>query len=87
MLAMNNFVKSKGSSFFVAILGPPQKYESFFATSGLNAINCALELNDKYAVPGEGHPNERAHSVWAERIATFLENQPSSRQLPRRRNN
>lgn len=76
MVAMNNLAERNGSSFFVALLGQPQQYEFFFETSGIKTIDCRLELDDDHIVRGEGHPNGKAHSIWAERIATSLKNQP-----------
>lgn len=72
MVEMDNIARKNGSSFFVAIMGQPQKYGSFFETSGIGTIDCRLELSEDYMVPGEGHPNGKAHSEWAEKIAAFL---------------
>ena len=76
---MDHLVRENGSSFFVAVLGEPAQYESFFKNSGISSIDCRLDLDEKYAVRGEGHPNGKAHSLWAEEIATFLQSQPGFR--------
>ena len=76
---MNSLAQKNGSSFFVAILGDPGQYETFFKNSAIGTIDCRLALTDEYTVQGEGHPNERAHSAWADRIATYLIVQPGFR--------
>jgi len=81
MIAMKNLAERSGSSFFVAVLGQPQQYESFFNTSDIKVIDCRLELDENLTVQGEGHPNEKAHSVWAERIAAFLKTEPAFHSL------
>jgi hypothetical protein len=75
---MNSLAQKNGSSFFVAILAGPGPYESFFKTSAIGKIDCRIAWNsDENMVQGEGHPNEKAHSAWAERIAEFLKDQAS----------
>ena len=69
---MNSLAGENGSTFIVNILGDPRQYESFFKTSGITTIDCRLELDKNHTVPGEGHPNEKAHYYWAEKIAAFL---------------
>jgi hypothetical protein len=73
---MNSLAQKNGASFFVALLEDPRPFESYFKTSAIATIDCRLPVdNTDYRVPGEGHPNEKAHSVWAERTAEFLKDQ------------
>jgi hypothetical protein len=79
MLEMDRLAKANGSIFAVAIFGQPiiygsypQQYKSFFKESGIQTIDCLFDLDEDYIVQGDGHPNEKVHSIWAERIATFF---------------
>jgi hypothetical protein len=78
---MKHLAEKNGSFFFTALLGQPGRYESFFKTSDIGMIDCRLVLNEEFTVKGEGHPNEKAHTVWAEKIATFLKIQPVCRDM------
>jgi hypothetical protein len=84
MIAMNDLAQKNGSAFYVALLEDPEKYESFFKTSGIPVIDCRLDLDGKYTVPGEGHPNEKAHEYWAKKISVFLRAQPFFRNMSER---
>ena len=81
MVAMDDLVRKNGSSFFVAVLGQPHQYESYLEKSGIGTINCSIELDNDHIVRGEGHPNGKAHSAWAQKIAAFLQAQPVFREI------
>jgi len=76
MVELNDLAERNSSSFYVAILGEPQQYEPFFEQSGIRTIDCRLVLDENFSVAGEGHPNERAHSEWADRITEFFQTLP-----------
>ncbi len=78
---MNRLARRNGSAFYVALLGQlrelgpfPPAYESCCRESGVETIDCRIDLGEEYIVRGESHPNEEAHAIWAECLTSHLRN-------------
>jgi hypothetical protein len=82
MTEMNSLAQKNGSSFFIAMLDPYGNYESFFKTTAIAKIDCRIPFYAReYMVQGDGHPNEKAHSIYAGKIARSLLDQPAFQAL------
>jgi len=44
----------------------------FLEAQGIRTVDCVVPLSPELRVPGEGHPNGRAHAVWTERLVPVL---------------
>ncbi|MEE4185848.1 MAG: hypothetical protein V2J12_08785 [Gammaproteobacteria bacterium] len=48
--------------------------EEFLTQAGIRVLNCApAEIGPEYRVVGEGHPNDRLNTLWADCIGGYLE--------------
>jgi hypothetical protein len=77
LLEMNNLSIKNGARFIVIFLDvlPEARndYRSFLKAAKIEMIDANLAIGGEYAVPWEGHPNEKAHSYWASEIVRYLD--------------
>lgn len=81
VLDMNNVAKKFNARLTVVILSADEKktlhYTKFFANNNVAFIDCTLglkthKLPEDMKVPGEGHPNEKMNTRWAQCISDSL---------------
>ena len=81
---IDKLTSQHGTEFYIAMLGhvphdeiSHKKYKDFFQSSGFKTIDGGVMFESDYVVRGEGHPNEIANTILAEKIKSSLEAQPS----------
>lgn len=53
--------------FTPSMLNPNQPWREHLEAAGIPVIDCQIPLDDfTYKVPGDGHPNTKAHHYWAD---------------------
>ncbi len=76
MLEMKRLSARYGAQFAVALFDYDAEarasYMNFFGNNGIGAIDCFVPRRNDLIVSGEGHPNGRMNSLWAECIADYL---------------
>lgn len=81
MLEMKELCARHGVEFAVALFdyGDEVKsdYLNFMKKNEIGAIDCFYPRRDDLVVPGEGHPNGKANSLWAECISDYLKKEPN----------
>jgi hypothetical protein len=78
LLEMGRLVESSGARFTVVLLHfaePDSKvgYTEFLQSNAIDFVDCTFPLTPRMRVPGEGHPNGKMHSRWANCIAVEIE--------------
>jgi hypothetical protein len=80
--AMRDVAERHGTRFVVAFLlaqeGRKEEYVSFFRERHIEYLDCVEPLAEDNRIPGEGHPNAKLNSVWAQCISEKLAD-PASR--------
>ena len=78
--------EKNGSKFAFVNLYPPSEsigisgknhlipYNKFTKKNKIKLINCGYELTDEYQVKGDGHPNNKAHILYADCIYNGVKN-------------
>lgn len=78
LLEMNELCLRSGTKLLVVMLDfiPERKYHYIRFMNGkrINIANCVFPITEAYQVKGEGHPNGRLHSIWANCISRTLDN-------------
>jgi len=76
LLEMNRITEKYGAKFVMVLLMADQEtkshYMSFCKTHNIRCIDCVYPLTPEMKVVGEGHPNGRMNSLWAECTANAL---------------
>lgn len=76
IVAMRDRCRARDIPFAAAFLlvDPARRAatEQALASAGIPAIDCARPLQPRFRVPGDGHPNARLHSIWADCIAAGI---------------
>ena len=79
---MRDLTERHGTRFAVAFLlaqeGRKEEYATFFRERHIPYLDCVEPLTEENRIPGEGHPNGRLNSVWAQCISEKLAD-PASR--------
>lgn len=70
MLEMSRACEERGVGFAVVLLhcyeDVKDHYLQFLKKNNIEVINCSFAFVPGMIVPGEGHPNEKPHSLWTE---------------------
>jgi hypothetical protein len=70
ILEMNRLCKERSVGFAVVLLhcyeDVKDHYLAFLKKNHVEVIDCSFAFLPGMTVPGEGHPNEKPHSLWAE---------------------
>ena len=76
MLEMSKVSAAHGADFAVALFDYSDEakasYMDFFKINGVRAVDCYVPRREDLVVPGEGHPNGKLNSLWAECIADYV---------------
>ena len=48
-------------------------YKNFFKEKNINFVNCAVPLDKKFAIPGDYHTNEMAHTLYKECLIDYID--------------
>jgi hypothetical protein len=76
LLKMNRLARDNAAAFYVAVLYAKDSSSRFYTrtlrSKNVSVIDARIRLTPEMAVPGEGHPNGRAHSRWATKIESRL---------------
>ena len=76
MLEMARLAAQNGASFYVAVLSESEEtsrpHDALLARAGARVLSVGSSLSPDLTVPGEGHPNGRAHSLWAGKLESAL---------------
>lgn len=78
LLEMNRLSKENGTIFMVALLhfgdNPKQKshYINFLEKNHIEAVDCVYPMTPEMKVKGEGHPNGKMNTLWANCIAKAI---------------
>jgi len=79
LLEMKRITEQYGATFVPVLLQVDREakrhYKKFFQTHNFRDIDCVFPLTPELKVPGEGHPNGKMNSLWAECIASALGDQ------------
>jgi hypothetical protein len=74
---MRDVCTEEGATLVVALLrasaADQRRFRELARSEGIAFVDCVVPLTDELRVPGEGHPNGRAHALWVDRLAPFLE--------------
>ncbi len=77
---MNSLARRRATRFAVAFLvaedGKKEAYTTFFAEHGIPYVDCVEPRTEDNRIPGEGHPNGKVNSVWAQCISEKLLDSP-----------
>ena len=77
LLEMNELSKANGATLVVAILAANSEttshYISFLKNHEIKVIDCVFPLTPDMKVAGEGHPNAKMNTLWAECISKEIE--------------
>jgi len=73
LLEMDRVAEKSGAELLVVLLRASPKgrkhYLHFLSKHGVAVVDCIREMTKDDLVPGEGHPNARMNTLWAECIA------------------
>ncbi len=75
ILEMKKLSEKFGARFIVPALWLTEfreQYTDFFKKNNIEFINCSRRITRDFKVPGEGHPNDKLNSIWAECISSYL---------------
>ncbi|MCU0782905.1 MAG: hypothetical protein MUF81_02430 [Verrucomicrobia bacterium] len=76
LLEMRQLVERYGGELLVVLLDGTDEqreaYRTFLEKNGVACLDCSHPMTADLRVPGEGHPNGRLHSLWAECIGDRL---------------
>lgn len=76
LLEMHALCQRHGTRLLVALLYASDarrlRTAQWLAAHGIELVDCSHPLTAGFYVPGDGHPNDRLHSVWAACIARGL---------------
>lgn len=77
LLEMNRITKQYGATFILVLLwadnDTKSHFRSFAQAHNIRHIDCAYPKTPEMQVAGEGHPNGKLNSLWAECIANALD--------------
>lgn len=77
LIDMNRISDAYGAKLVVTILAGEEEwknhYMDFLKANDIEVVDCVRPITRELRVPGEGHPNEKMNSLWAECIAKRLE--------------
>lgn len=77
LLEMKRVSNNYGAVFIVLLLFADDKtkhhYIDFLKENKINYLDCIFPLTWDFKVRGEGHPNGKAHSIWANQISESLD--------------
>ena len=75
-LELSNLAKNHGAKFLVVLLYPSEKqrlhYLEFLQANGIQVVDCTYPMTEEMKVRGEGHPNGKMNTLWAECIGEAL---------------
>jgi hypothetical protein len=73
---MNELARRHSTAFAVVFLlaqdGKKEEYLDYFRRHRIPVLDCVRPLTEDNRIPGEGHPNARLNSVWAQCISEKL---------------
>lgn len=76
LLEMQDLAKKHDAKLIVVMLTGADKgrqfYSDFLRKHSIEVIDAHCNITKDYQVPNEGHPNGKAHSLWANEIAKYL---------------
>jgi len=76
ILQMNKFCRSYGAELVFVILSANNEtrthYKEYLENKNIRVIDAHVEFTDELIVKGDGHPNEKVHSQWANIILRDL---------------
>ena len=76
LLEMNRITEQYGATFVLALLQVDHEakshYMNFCQTHNIRNIDCVYPITPEMKVVGEGHPNGKMNSLWAECIGNAL---------------
>ncbi len=79
LLQMMNVTKEYDVTLVVVLLRAQNKtkshYIDFFKRNNIQFIDSVYPMPNEMRVPGDGHPNGKLHSLWAQRISNDLNEQ------------
>lgn len=77
LLQMKRVSDEFGAAFVVVLLHVKGRaknyYMNFFNENNIQFIDCVYNMSNKMRVPGEGHPNGKMNTRWAECISASLD--------------
>jgi hypothetical protein len=83
LLEMNTITEQFGAKFVLVLLWADQEkkrhYMSFCQSHNIRYVDCVRPITLEMKVVGEGHPNGRMNSLWAECIANELGDQTGNK--------
>lgn len=76
VVEMKELAEKYGARFLTVMLNGPEEIMAYyierFKHHRIELVNCNFPLTDDMRVPGEGHPNDRMHTRWAQCIQQKL---------------
>ena len=80
ILKMKEISEKFGSNFILVNLDwagsfKKENYENFFRKNEIKFVNCAVPLNKKFTIPGDYHPNEKAHTHYKDCLVDYIDKQ------------
>ena len=76
LIEMHDLTKKHDARLIVVMLTGSNEERKFYAdflqNHGIEVVDANCNLSDDFRVQGEGHPNSKAHSLWANAIAEYL---------------
>jgi len=73
---MNRLSKENGTRFMVTLLSIKKEqkshYINFLEKNHIEAVDCVYPMTPKMKVKGEGHPNGKMNTLWANCIAKAI---------------
>jgi hypothetical protein len=73
---MADLARRHSTPFAVVFLeaqdGKKEEYLDYFRRQRIPVVDCVRPLTDDYRIPGEGHPNAKLNSLWADCISEKL---------------
>ncbi|MBN1364367.1 MAG: hypothetical protein JW976_06135 [Syntrophaceae bacterium] len=77
VMEMQKLVNSYGAMLIIVILDGTNERANFYQIllqkNGILCFDCRVPPTPDLLVPGEGHPNDRLHSLWADCISSRLQ--------------
>ena len=76
ILEMRDLARERETPFLVMILGArpaARNYAELFEARRIRWLDCSVPLDRGLIVTGEGHPNGRANTLWADCLSRFLD--------------
>lgn len=76
LLELKELTEANNIQLLIALMlfEPEEKhhYVSFLSQNGFNFVDSVIDLSPDLIVPGEVHPNGKAHALWAQKIGAAL---------------